>query len=72
MKTQHHQLGPVQQDQRTFFKAGILNNRPPDSDVIFEPQAVSIYLQFAEKHSCLSYKEAGEVGIRLNEICEQY
>ena len=36
------ELGPIAQDQRTFFKAGILYKRPPDSDVIFEPNAVNI------------------------------
>ena len=41
VKTKHHELGPIAQDQRTFFKAGILYKRPPDSDVIFEPNAVS-------------------------------
>ena len=39
------ELGPIAQDQRTFFKAGILYKRPPDSDVIFEPNAVNISIK---------------------------
>ena len=39
------ELGPIAQDQRNFFKPGILYKRPPDSDVIFEPNAVNISIK---------------------------
>ena len=42
VKTKHHELGPIAdtQEQQTFFKS-ILTERLPDSQVKFEPNAVS-------------------------------
>ena len=47
--SQHLTLDPIPQFQRTFFKAGLLANRLPDSQVKFEPNAVSIWITYYSK-----------------------
>ena len=44
VESQHLTLDPIPQFQRTFFKGGLLTNRLPDSQVKFEPNAVSIHI----------------------------
>ena len=50
VESQHLTLDPIPQFQRTFFKGGLLTNRLPDSQVKFEPNAVSIFSKYIPKY----------------------
>ena len=53
VESQHLTLDPIPQFQRTFFKGGLLTNRLPDSQVKFEPNAVSIFSKYINTSTIL-------------------